>query len=104
MAKIFYRQMPALRDLFQQIPVHGQKLAGQKPRSGGRFSMQIPGVRGGMIMAKIDSCIIKKYVLSYYWKFCVWFIVFVGISAIILLLACRHIGHNTFISLSAYRP
>ena len=47
MAKIVYRQMPAPRDLPQQIPAPGAKIRMQKPRSGGKFSVQIPGVRGG---------------------------------------------------------
>ena len=35
----------------------------QKRQSGGKFFTQIPGVRGGgVVMAKIDSCIIKVIV------------------------------------------
>ena len=50
--------MPAPRDLPQQIPAPRAKIRMQKPRSGGKFSMQIPGgARGGMVMAKIDNCI-----------------------------------------------
>ena len=46
--KIVFRQMPAPRDLPQQIPAPRAKIRMQKPRSGGKFSMQIPGgARGG---------------------------------------------------------
>ena len=70
MAKIVYGQMPAPRELPQQIPAPPRAKAWmQKPQGGGKFLVQIPGVRGGgMVMAKIDSCIIglikeqhKKY-------------------------------------------
>ena len=40
--------MPAPWDLPQQIPAPRAKIRMQKPRSGGKFSMQIPGgARGG---------------------------------------------------------
>ena len=29
----------------------------QKPQGGGKFLVQIPGVRGGMVMDEIDTCI-----------------------------------------------
>ena len=29
----------------------------QKPQNGGKFSVEIPGGARGMVMAKIDSCI-----------------------------------------------
>ena len=29
----------------------------QKPQGGGKFLVQIPGVRGGMVMDEIDACI-----------------------------------------------
>ena len=57
MAKIVYRQMPAPQELSQQIPAPGQKLGCKSPRVGGKFFMQIPGVRGGMVMDEIDTCI-----------------------------------------------
>ena len=59
MAEIVYRQMPAPRDIPQKMPAPRAKIRMQKPQSGGEFSVQIPGVaRGGMVMAKIDNCII----------------------------------------------
>ena len=58
MAEIVYRQMPAPRDIPQKIPAPRAKIRMQKPQSGGEFSVQIPGgARGGMVMAKIDNCI-----------------------------------------------
>ena len=48
MVEIFYRQMPAPRDLPQNIPAPRAKIRMQKPQSGGKFSVQIPGgARGG---------------------------------------------------------
>ena len=59
MAEIVYRQMPAPRDIPQKMPTPQAKIRMQKPQSGGEFSVQIPGgARGGMVMAKIDNCII----------------------------------------------
>ena len=61
MAEIVYRQMPAPRDIPQKIPAPRAKIRMQKPQSGGEFSVQIPGgARGGMVMAKIDNCIIDQ--------------------------------------------
>ena len=61
MEKIVYRQMPAPRDLPQQIPAPRAKARMQKPQGGGKFLVQIPGgARGGMVMTKIDSCIKKE--------------------------------------------
>ena len=57
MAKIVYRQMPAPRELSQQIPAPRAKARMQKPHGGGKFLVQIPGVRGGMVMDEIDTCI-----------------------------------------------
>ena len=61
MAEIVYRQMPAPRDIPQKIPAPRAKIRMQKPQSGGEFSVQIPGGArgGGMVMAKIDNCIIQ---------------------------------------------
>ena len=47
--------MPAPRELPQQIPP-GQKLECKSPRVGANFWCKSPGMRGGMVMAKIDSC------------------------------------------------
>ena len=43
MAKIVYRQMPAPRELFQQIPAPWAKAWMQKPQGGDKFLVQIPG-------------------------------------------------------------
>ena len=62
MVEIFYRQMPAPRDLPQNIPAPRAKIRMQKPQSGGKFSVQIPGgARGGMVTAKIDNCITRTH-------------------------------------------
>ena len=42
MAKIVYRQLPAPRQLSQQIPVPWAKAKMQKPQGGGKFLVQIP--------------------------------------------------------------
>ena len=60
-AKTVYRQMPANRDLSQQIPDPGQKLGPKSPRAGTNFKCKSTGVHGeGMVTAKIDSCIILR--------------------------------------------
>ena len=46
MAKIVYRQRPIPRDLPQKSPPPG-KIRMQKPQGGGKFLVQIPGVREG---------------------------------------------------------
>ena len=46
MAKIVYRQMPAPRELSQQIPAPGQKLVCKSPRVGANFWCKSSGVRG----------------------------------------------------------
>ena len=45
MAKIVYRQMPAPRELSQQIPAPGQKLGCKIPRVRANFWCKFPGVR-----------------------------------------------------------
>ena len=48
MANIVYREMPAPRELPQQIPAPGQKLGCKNPQGGGKFLVQIlGGARGG---------------------------------------------------------
>ena len=61
-AKIVYRQMPAPRELSQQIPAPRAKARMQKSQSVGKFLVQIPGDArgGGMVMDEIDTCIIIK--------------------------------------------
>ena len=54
MANIVYRQMPAPRELPQQIPVSRAKAWMQKPQGGGQFLVQIPGAaRGGWLWMKL---------------------------------------------------
>ena len=69
MAKIVYRQMPAPRELSQQIPAPRAKAKMQKPQDGGKFLVQIfGGARGGggagVVMDEIDICIINMCFLS----------------------------------------
>ena len=52
MTKIVYRQMLAPRDLPIKSPPPKAKIKVQNHRNGGKFLVQIPGVRGGMVMAK----------------------------------------------------
>ena len=47
MANIVFRQMPTPRELPQQMPTPGAKAWMQKPQGGGKYLVQIPGVRGG---------------------------------------------------------
>ena len=53
MAKIFYRQMPAPRELSQQIPTPGQKLGCKSPRVGTKFWCESPGCAGRMVMHEV---------------------------------------------------
>ena len=57
MAKIVYRQMPATRELSQEIPAPWAKARMQKPQGGTNFWCKSPGVRGGMVMDETDTCI-----------------------------------------------
>ena len=66
MAKIVYRQMPAPRELCQQIPVPGQKLGCKSPRVGANFFCKSPGMRVGMVMDEIDTCITPLLPASYF--------------------------------------
>ena len=61
MAKINYRQMPAPRELSQQIPALRAKARMQKPQGGGNFWCKSLGVvgGGGEVMDGIDTCIIR---------------------------------------------
>ena len=67
MAKIGYRQMPAPRELSQQIPAPRAKSRMQKPQGGGTFLVQIPGGARGMVVDEIDTCIIlpKNHFISF---------------------------------------
>ena len=70
MAKIVYRQMPAPRELPQQMPAPWAKARMQKPQGGGKFLVQIPGsARGRVVMDEIDTCIntaiMHGFVLSF---------------------------------------
>ena len=54
MAKIVYRQMPAPRELPQQMPAPRAKARVQKPQGGGRFLVQNPrGCAGGWLWMKL---------------------------------------------------
>ena len=54
MAEIIYRQMPAPRELSQQIPAPRTKARMQKLQGGGKFLVQIPGsARGGWLWMKL---------------------------------------------------
>ena len=60
MAKIVYRQMPAPRDLPPKSPPPPARVRMQKPPTvEANFQCKSPGVRGGIVMAKIDSCITR---------------------------------------------
>ena len=60
--------MPAPREVPPQIPTPRANARMQKPQGGGKFLVQIPGgVRGGMVMDEIDTCIrIKTIPKEYY--------------------------------------
>ena len=65
MAKIVYRQMPAPRELSQEIAAPlGQKVGCKSPRVGAKFWCKSPGVSGGMAMDEIDTCISQKCCLG----------------------------------------
>ena len=64
MAKIVYRQMPDPRELSQQIPTPGQKLGCKGPRVGANCWCKSPGVRGGVVMDEIDTCIMYQSIPS----------------------------------------
>ena len=58
MANNVYRQMPAPRELPQQIPAPRAKAWMQKPQGGGKFLVQIRGMRargGGLWMKLIPA-------------------------------------------------
>ena len=62
MANIVYRQMPAFRELSQQIPAPQAKAWMQKPQGGGKFLVQVSGgARGLMVMDEIDTCISMQH-------------------------------------------
>ena len=68
MAKIVYRQMPAPRELSQQMPASRAKARMQKPQGGANVCCQSQGCvggGGGMIMDEIDTCIAKGIYQSY---------------------------------------
>ena len=62
MANIIYRQMPDPQDLPQQIPPPLGKAWMQKPQSGGKFFVQIPGSAwGDDYQDEIDTCIAIEF-------------------------------------------
>ena len=61
MTKIVYRQMPAPRELSQQIPAPWAKAGMQKPQGGSKFLVQIPGgARGGWLWMKLIPALCKQ--------------------------------------------
>ena len=68
MVKIVNRQMPVPRELPQQIPTPWAKARMQSLRVGANFWCKSPGVCGGMVMAKIDSCITRGSSLQNFMK------------------------------------
>ena len=60
MAKIVYKQMPAPRELSQQIPAPGQMLGCKTPGWGQIFGANPRRCArgGGVVMDEIDTCII----------------------------------------------
>ena len=58
MAEIVHRQMPAPRELPQQISAPRTKAEMQKPQGGGKFLVQISRGARGMVMDEIYTCII----------------------------------------------
>ena len=56
--------MPVPRDLAQQLPPPWAEAWMQKPQSGGKFLVQIPGGARGMVMDEIDTCIICAIFIS----------------------------------------
>ena len=59
MANIVYTQISARPELPQQIPAPRAKAWMQKPQGGGKFLVQIPGVRGGMAMDEICTALLQ---------------------------------------------
>ena len=57
-AKIVYGQMPALGSYPNKSPLPGQKLKCKSPKVGTNFLCKSLGVRGGMVMDEINTCII----------------------------------------------
>ena len=63
MAKIVYREMPAPRELSQQIPAPRAKARMQKPQDGGKFVVQIRGgARVGWLWMKLIPALFCKSV------------------------------------------
>ena len=60
MTKIVYRQMPAPREVPQQIPAPGQKLGCKSPRGGGRFWCKSRGCAGGWLWLKLIPALINS--------------------------------------------
>ena len=61
MAKIVNRQMPAAREIPEEIHASWAKAGMQMPQGRGQFLMQIPGGVQGMVMAETDTCISPGY-------------------------------------------
>ena len=57
--------MPAPRDLPQKVPAPVEKLGCKSPKVGANFQSKSLGVRGGMVVAKLDGCINSAYILNF---------------------------------------
>ena len=60
MAKIFIDKCPPLKGYPNKSPPPGQKLGCKSPRTRANVWYKSPGVRGGMVMDEIHTCIITK--------------------------------------------
>ena len=58
MENTFIDKCPPLGSYPNKFPLAKARM--KKPQGGGKFLMQMPGVRGGMVMDEIDTCIILK--------------------------------------------
>ena len=58
MENTFIDKCPPLGSYPNKSPLAKARM--KKPQGGGKFFMQMPGVRGGMVMDEIDTCRILK--------------------------------------------
>ena len=69
MAKIVYRQMPARRELPQQITAPGQKLGCKSPRVGANFGANPRGCAGGWLWQKSTAALFQLKTNQMLWLF-----------------------------------